>query len=435
MKTIALTAALFVAASAQAQSVDLTLFDAPYNLSFGGRAPSMRQSLDLTVAGYEIAHGAIRRSFSGRVSSAAMTAIYDLVFTAILPLPFTDGWLHEEFHRAQMGRRGVGSFNDIYLFDFGATAIAVSHVRDADILALKANHPAEWVRVNSAGGEGELLLVRELETRSFRGQSRGWHLPLYWLTKVSTWAYVASSTWSESETDTDQMNLDDGVNVAKRDFTGHDYLAWVYDLHRPTEPYDARGVHPSGVGIDRYIKPSDLSDAERRYIKRQGKLQLLNFVDPFLYEMTGFRVGGDDARPRFATLSLGHSLTASGYTIDAHFLTRRHRDALSVIARAYVNDERTLPGIEVTAFDRPARIAGRTLELTPRVALWMQPKGQAFRTRDAEPGGLASLRIRGREHSWFGAFVEVEGKTAGWVAGTPYLNSGMAFRTGAALMR
>src|SRR5687768_9783272 len=35
---------------------DFTMFDAPYNVEHGLRGPSMRQSLDISVAAYEITH-------------------------------------------------------------------------------------------------------------------------------------------------------------------------------------------------------------------------------------------------------------------------------------------------------------------------------------------------------------------------------------------
>ena len=411
--------------------LDVTLMDAPYNVSHGGRAPSMRQSLDLTVGAHELAHGAIERAFGSRRRLGRWTTVlFDLVTTSIIPLPLSDVWLHEEFHRAQMGRRGIDSFDDVYRFDFAASAIYVSHVRDEDIVALKASHPAEWVRVSSAGAEGETMLVRELETRSFRGHGRGWHVPLYWFAKMSTSLYVASSTWPEGDADTDEMNAADGSDIARRDFTGHDFLAWVYDLHRPTEPYTARGTHPSGVGIDRYVKLADLTAEERRFIHRQGRLQLLNFADPFLVGWEGVRLGGKGGEALTATASLSHFLTASGYAVDATVLLKRGGGAAQVIAHAYVNDARTLPGVEATVFDRPARLAGRPVELTPRVALWLQPRGLSFRTSDAAPGGLISLRARSGGAARLRAFLELEAKTAGWVAGSPYLDAGVALRSG-----
>jgi hypothetical protein len=407
--------------------LDLSIFDAGYNVAHGGRAPSMQQALDLTVAQYELAHGAIAQLFGARRFWGHLTTVlYDFVS---LPLPLADAWLHEEFHRAQMGSRGIDSFNDVYRFQFGGEAIYVSHVSDDDITSLKRQHPAEWIRVNEAGIEGELSLGRELETRQFLGQGRGWHLPLYWLIKLQTLIYVESSTWDDTDADTDLMNAEDGMDVPRRDFTGHDLLAWTYDLHRPAEPYTARGVHPSGVGIDRYVKLVDLTPEERRYIRQQGRLHWLNFADPFLLGIDGVRLGGDPASPTLATMSLAHFLTAFGYSVEANVLVRRGERALSAIIRMYANQSHKYPGLEMTAYDLPVRVRGHNLAVTPRVMLWLQPRDLAFRADQAQAGVRVVLRARPAQGRLV-PFIEIDGKTEGWVAGTPYLGRNLGLRLG-----
>ena len=94
---------------------------------------------------------------------------------------------------------------------------------------------------------------------------------------------------------TDEMNADERT-VKVRDFVGHDFTSWVYDLHRPDEPYAARGAHPSGVGYDRYRGPDDLTAGEKRYLDHMGRLQLLNFLDPNLVGWRGVGVSASGAR-------------------------------------------------------------------------------------------------------------------------------------------
>ena len=411
--------------------LDVTLFDAPYNVGDGLRGPSMRQSLDLSVATYELAHSAVERAFGRRrrLGRAAVVA-FDVLTTLEVALPLTSVWVHEEFHRAVMGRRGVDSFDDVYRLDIDAAWIAVSHVRDADLARLKGSHPADWIRTQEAGMEGELLLVRDLERRRFFGASEALHLPLYWLTKLGTLGYVQSGTWSDADADIDKANEDDGTNVERRDFTGHDFLGWVYDLHRPSEPHAARGVHPSGVGVDRYIKLSDLTDEERRFLRRQGKLQLLNLVDPFLFGFSRGIAIGDAANPTRVSAGLSHFLTSFGYAMDANVLLRRGETNLAVTLHGYRNDARLFPGVEAELIDLPVTVRGRPLAITSRAAWWLQPEGQAFRTASSSMGGLLSARVRMATSERFGAFAELEAKTPGWVAGTPYLNGGAALRIG-----
>ena len=57
----------------------------------------------------------------------------DIVTTLEVALPLTSVWVHEEFHRVAMGRRGVDSHNDVYDFNLSADWIAVSHLEDAEL--------------------------------------------------------------------------------------------------------------------------------------------------------------------------------------------------------------------------------------------------------------------------------------------------------------
>ena len=411
--------------------LDFTIFDAPYNVAHGVRGPSMRQSLDLSVAFYEVSHGAIERAFGRRRKlGRSAVALFDVLTTLEVALPLTGVWVHEEFHRSVMGRRAVDSFDDVYRLDLGAAWIAVSHVRDEDLSRIKRDHPADWIRTGEAGIEGELLLVRDLERRHFFGSSTAWHLPLYWFTKLGALGYVQSGTWSDADVDIDQANEDDGTNVERRDFTGHDFLGWVYDLHRPTEPHEARGTHPSGVGIDRYIKLSDLTDEERRFLELQGKLQIFNLLDPFLFGLGKGITFGDDDAPTRVSAGMAHFLTSFGYTVDVNILVQRGDANVAVTLHRFVNGERAFPGAEAEIIDLPVSFRGRPIALMGRAGLWLQPEDQGFRTTDASVGGLLSARVRIATSERLGAFAEVEVKSPGWVAGTPYLNGGGGLRLG-----
>ena len=415
--------------------LELPLMDVPYNVAHGYRAPSMRQTLAISEGFYEASHRAIRRAWGNRVWPARLSVLlWDYINVVEVPLPGADAWIHEEYHRAVLGNRGIDSFDDVYKFQIGATAIAVSHVRDDDLVRLKREHPAEQVRLGVAGIEGEYQLVQRLEQNQFFTRSPAWHAPLYWLVKLGSAAYVASGSWDETNEDTDEMNREDGTNVKRRDFTGHDFTAWAYDLHRPGEPYAARGAHPSGVGIDRYIKPDDLTPAELRYLRRQGRLQLLNFLDPFLVGARGITVGNPlTGRPLRVTANVAHVLTSFGHTVDANLFLARGDVGLFVVLHGYANGERVFPGIQAELLDYPVAVRGRALTLSPRAALWLQPDDQRFHTRDAAPGGLLALKVHRSGAGRFGAFAEVEAKTAGWVAGVVNLGPNVGVRVGGSL--
>ena len=379
-----------------ARGQDVVVIDSE-NFARGFHPPSMEQSVSWSAAFYDVCH----RSFHRRWEIALFDGIVDVV----LPLPLSDTWVHEEFHRAVLGNRGVASFDDVYKFRPLPEAIAVSHANDDKLARMKLEHPADFVRAHAAGIEGEHALVLRLERQHFFGGATSWNLPLYWLVKLDSIAYVVSGTTHEVNRLTDKWEREEGARVSKRDFTGHDFTAWVYDLFRPNAPYGARGIHPSGVGIRRYIRESDLTPAENHYLHRQGRLSAINLLDPNLIELSGGRF----------SLSAGHLLTPFGYSIDGNLFLRKPR--LFVTVHDYVNHERNFAGVEATLDERY------------RVALWHQPEHQMFRDRRGRLGGLASARVY--RDKWFG---EIEAKTGGWVEGNVHLDRSITLRIGRAIL-
>jgi hypothetical protein len=421
----------FGSAAAQDAPVrlDVPIVDAPYNFAHGLRGPSMSQSLAVTEAFYEVTHGAIRGLLDGRpVRMAAALILFDFLTVAV---PGAAAWQHEEFHRAVMGNRGIDSFNDVYRLNLLAETIAVSRVRDEDLERLKADHPAEQARLSAAGLEGETLLTQRLARNMFMRRSGSGHIPFLWQTRLSSLLYVWSGHTSEAEELTIEMNERDGASIRVRDFTGHDFTAWSYDLHRPGEPYAERGVHPSGIGIDRYIKPSDMTAEELAYLKRQGRLQFLNFVDPHMFGVHAFRARNPlNGRDMAWHASLGHMLTSFGYTTHVNLMLQQAPWTAQITLHRYVNGEGAFPGLDAALLDAQVRVRGRQLLVSPRAALWLQPEGQAFRTRDGVAGGLAAVRVVLPSGRW-GTFVEAEAKTAGWVAGVVQLEPQVGLRAGA----
>lgn len=437
---VIVTALVAVAPLARAQApipgtttplrVDMPLVDAPYNVSNGGRAPSMAQSLAAGTAFQELTHEGIKRAWGKHTTLAGTTIwLFDL-FAAELPLG--DAWVHEEYHRAVMGNRGIGSFDDVYLMKLTSEVVAVSHVRDEDLVRLKREHPAEQVRLGAAGMEGEQLLVQSLEQDRFFHGSTAYMLPFYWFVKLGTQGYVAGCTTAEADRLTNDMNVQDGANVKVRDFTGLDFSGWVYDLFRSDEPYTARGIHPSGVGINRYIKASDLSAGELSYLKRQGNLQLFNFLDPNLLGISGVTVRNPltDAPVRL-NASMAHYLTSFGHTVDLNTFVRSNDLSMFVVLHRYVYAGGALPGIDATVIDHPVKIGGRQFDVSPRAALWLQPEAQRFHAERGRLGGLLGARVRVASSQWVNAFAEVDAKSEGWVAGDVRLDPAVEVRVGA----
>jgi hypothetical protein len=95
----------------------------------------------------------------------------------------------------------------------------------------------------------------------------------------------------------------------ERDFTGSDPVGWIYDLFRPDEPYSARGVHPTGIGIDRYRQKEDLTEQELAYFEKTAYWQFANYISPMMFGFRSLPLGHTDIRWNFA---FRHLLTSFG---------------------------------------------------------------------------------------------------------------------------
>lgn len=409
---------------------EFPLLDLPYN---GKAFPSMRQSMQMSNDFHYLLHNSWLDLVSDEgvndpdnwLSQSLPIFLFDLVWET---MPFGQAWMHEEWHRAVLGRRGISSHNGIY--DFKSSGIVyVDRVRDEDLIALKLNHPDEMVRLHSAGFESQYEQNLEFEKQGFfnnHSPAMGGAIFLNYANNI--WYMNMCASRSMSDALTNDANRLDGTNVSARDFTGLDCTAWTYDLFRPNEPYAARGMHPSGVGINRYRKFSDLTVVEQHYLERQRNLSLLNLVDPFLFGQRQLATGSDEW---FWNATLRHELTPFGYDIATNVFLKE-RDGLGIFAavHSYSNDTGTYPGIEVTLPHYPASLFDEVVHITPRVLAWSQPKHLLFRDPSAKLGGLMSIRLDMPIGGGWEMYGELEGKTRGWVAGNEYLGGNVAMRFG-----
>jgi hypothetical protein len=423
---------------AAAIPIELPLLDAPYSFTAKSSlgSPSMAQSLALSGGAYSLMHGAVAQYFDPwgaslwrRWLGRGLVATADLL-TMALP-PFL-AWQHEEWHRAVLSYRGMGSHNDVYDFKPTAAVIAVSHVKDEDLARLKAEHPAEQVRLQTAGIEGNYALAYDLERQAFFDANPAFNQVLVGLLYLSNSLYLSTCAGSGSDSLTDEQNAADGADVARRDFTGADCTGWVYDLHRPDEPYAARGVHPSGVGIDRYRRWSQLDEDERRYLRQLTVLSFLNFIDPYLFGVYGLELAREGATPLRLGFAIRHAPTSFGHVLRADVSLAAGPLQLAIQQQNYFNGERWLPGLDVTLVRYPAlQTRVLALDVSARVAGWLQPARQRFDDRSAAAGGLVGVRLALGLHRRLAPYLELEAKSAGWVMGNVALERALALRAGA----
>lgn len=414
--------------------LDVPLVEAPFHLRAGPTTPGMTQATALTTSFYQVVHGGLGRlvdPYDGpwwqRVGGRLAIVGADLVSLA-LPLGAT--WQHEEAHRAVLGYRGVSSFDEVYTLPFFAPLVKVSRVDDADLAALKASRPAEFVRMSTAGFEAGYELATQIEKTRFFYRTRTWDTALLWTLYLQNSLYMSTCS-GRGDGAIDRLRRDEGADPRDRDFTGLDCTAFTYDLHRPDEPYAARGTHPSGVGVDRYRRHADLTPAEQRYLRRQTWLSTLNFVDPQLVGIGAFSFGGEHGLPWRWNTHLRHMPTPFGSVIDVDVFAQRSDLNLFASVHSYLNDAGYFPGVtaEVQRFPLDL-VIGLPVSATARAGAWLQPRGQSFTTRTMAPGGLLGLRLGYGVTREIEPYVEVEAKTAGWSAGSVALDPAFVTRLG-----
>lgn len=350
-----------------------------------------------------------------------------IAFAATTKVPFAGGWAHEEFHRNIWAQYEIGSYNEIWNFNLAPDALSyVSHLQDEDLIWLKANDPAGFVRMGSAGIEAHFLTNERLQTEDFLYNTNLPNIALYWADVLAPIDYV-NRAYNTSTIDEHAEEYLDETDILKRDFTGNDFTAWVYDLFRPEELYTARGTHPTGIGIDRYRDYNDLNQEMLDYVEKMGNRQWLNLVSPFMVGIRSIKIG----HHLHTNFALRHYLTSFGDDIQLELYINHSALKGQIVLHRYSNRNNWFPGLEVQLLDHEFGMGyNKALLLSGRVMGWMQPDDQLFTSSEAQLGGLLSAQIFYTNSSVFQPYLQLEGKSSGWVAGNPYLTDKFSARIG-----
>lgn len=412
----------------------LPLVDAPFNAQSGYQVPGMAQSLELSRAILEGGDWAIDLGFDALARDWHPALRYGVEIPALAAygmlnsqVAFGTGWLHEEWHRAVLARRGIGSRNGFYAAPPFSDVVAVDHVTDDALATLKRDHPRDFVRLASAGMEASVMLARTSRNEAFFDRRElyrdipGLALPLF-----NVLAYLQGCKGTDFDAMTDRKMSEEGSDMARRDFTGADCLAWMYDLERPEESYAARGAHPSGVGVRRYRKSTDLSSDGRDFLGLARNLSFLNFVSPPMFGLSAFP--GPDGLEW--TFGLQHMLTDAGQVVQLDLLGRRESMGFQLGYHHFFNGARAFPGVEATVRRIPLSLAGLDLGLDAGVLAWLQPGNGGFRDTTDRPGGALRLGLSTPLTGSTRLFAEGIAKTAGWVAGEVDLDASIQGRAG-----
>lgn len=424
---------LFQCSIAQSQELknakvflDVPIVDLPENSkSYFPNLYSMQQSMAFSNDFYITAHSLIGGAPTPENRSRIWWILgFDLMSSYF---PLGNSWLHEEWHRSVMSNRGIGSFNDVNLIPFGKSVIAVSQVSDEDLVRLKRDHPADQVRLSSAGMESQVNQNLEIEKLHFFHGLKTRDQVLLWMNNLNVFFYLSTCSSGAADQSTDEQNQDDGADIPKRDFTGLDCTAWVYDLFRPDEPYTARGTHPSGVGIDRYIRYSDLNDKEKSFLQKQATLSLLNLVDPFLFRKDFFESEVLGKKIRWNG-KLSHTVTSFGATVDTHLFLQTEDEKYLLTWHHGMTDTRYLPGFSFEWVE--TALPWDSFFLSSGLTVWQQPENQRLETSKSDWVVHTEMELLYRLNSVWAPYLEFEAKTPGWIAGNVFLDRNFLVRTG-----
>jgi hypothetical protein len=402
--------------------------------SFGN--PSMQQSLNwsasrITLTGYgvnKLSDLLVKRNT--KFKKIINQGIREITFTGanafLIYYPIGDGWTHEEYHHAILTTGGVYAYNNINSFNaLGAGHISVTRIRDEDLTYFKKNDPIGFNRMLAAGGEGELLLTRNLQLNNFYHKSQ-MPITLYNLLIMSTIVSYPNSDAKDSDTDELHERELEETEISQRDFTGPDYRGWVWHLFKPNVPYDSLGTHPTGNGIDRYVSYADLSGEELDFLKKVGRVMRLNYISPMTIGIYRISLG----KGRYINFAIKTNLNGFGYDINPEVYLKTSKYNLFFGVHNYHNYDKSFFGIEMGAYKNPINWLNKEFLYDARLILWGQPENQEFKTNKSSLGGLAGLKVYYPLTNWLYTFFDIEGKSKGWVAGNPFLKSNVSVRIG-----
>lgn len=408
-----------------APPVSLPLYDAPFNYERGGYSfPSMRQAADISTGFYENAHRLIGGEMGPWDSTGRFFGVlgFDL---ATYWLPLGSNWLRAEWNRSVLTRNDISSYDETYRFPFFHSTTKVTDISDTDLSRLKTDHPADYARMESAGFEARLAQNLLVERHHFFDDNQNFDQFLLWLNALSSTVYLSVCGSQAGDVAIQKMRASEGADIGKRDFAGLDCTGWVYDLFHPDLPYSARGTHPSGVGVNRYITHTELGRRENDYLRKQQFLSLFNFADPFLYFKGGWS-GKAFGKEILWTANLAHTLTSFGYLIDARLFLRHDAEKFLLtlhngVARNYN------PGLSAEWIEHPI---GDGFALSTALTLWPQPTGQRYDAPDKKWLVDASAELFFRWTPLTSTFLGLETKTQGWMLGSPYLDGNVSVWAG-----
>jgi hypothetical protein len=345
---------------------------------------------------------------------------------------YGNSWRHEEGHRAVLANSFVYSYNPLVIFNKkpgtgSKTVASVSYILDTNLVMMKENDNANFVRMSTVGAETQISALNKMQRNSFFYDQKTITSINYILNALNVTGYMRTCANKEKGTKLtlDNMALE-GSNQNLRDFTGLDYTAWAYDLFNPTAKYSERGLNPYGNGYDRYIYGDKLTSEQYDWLKKQTNLSYLNFISPamfFINEINLKNGASFNFSGRYYPTSFGNQIG-----IDLFFKNAKY----NIVVSPHLNQnyENNFFGIEAMIFEKPVKIKQHQFLATTRVVADLQPKNQSFKTSSADFTGLIELDLIYKASKHFFPYISFEAKSKGWIAGNAFLNEHYSIKAG-----
>jgi hypothetical protein len=342
------------AASPSGQEYPFILRDDPARLF------TMRQLDQDFLSGYRLFADLVSRNFSP-VVSYIVQGVFDYCFFKTLT--------HEEAHRSILVGEDIGAV--AHGFPFEKRTGYVDGVTDATLESLRDTKFPTFIRLHTAGFESDYMLATREETLMSLGDDSPRNLLVdYLIRKVAIVRYFTEGLFHH---DTDGP---EEANELERDIVGNDLYGAIRHLFRPTMTYA------------RYTRLADLTDPERRYLRRVEWRTFLNLVNPNVIGVTGFRLS-DDLR---VNVGLGHCLGPFGDFIDEKiWLADRHKLKVTAYLREFQNLDHWFLGAGVGVLDYPL---AKRVAVSALVHYWNQPLNLSFAETSGKAGGAVDVTGR-----------------------------------------
>ena len=415
------TDSLSVPLTPEDRPINLYLLDYPLNFIDGYYFPSLNQSIYTTAAVHEVVNKSIGNALEpihpiwGKVLTSASILTFNIFYSYT---PTGAAWQHQEAHRAVLRNRGIHSYNQANEFRFFKKRIATIHVLDQDLIDFKRDYPAEFIRNRGIGHEGQLEGIEQMKKDAFYYGTPAYRdiIP-YLINTAITIQYVNEFRQDGYDQAIDERNKVE-LTPEERDQHGVEFTPWVYDMFRPDEPYEKRGnnggIHPYGIGVDRYIGNEDLTPEEYNYLKKQSTLVWLNLLSPHNFGFARFKgTNPFNSQPMYYNFSVVHNLISFGHVIDINVFLQLKKCNLFFTYHNYKNKDHYFPGIDLELHRYPLK----KIFLTTGIGMWMQPRDQLFQSIRGTAGGLVKLGIASKLCKNLEWFVEGDVKSEGWVSG------------------